>query len=255
MNLRVLPVGALTMALPEDDPMLNVIQRVPHWEKWVVDAAMSVVRAGTCFLDIGANIGVFAINAAKRGANVTAIEVSPENCKLILLNSQLNNVTINLIQAAVSDSRGPVLYKKEANTNKNISGDEALTIDSFNDLDLAMQFHVDDIIVDSPDVIKIDIEGHDYNVMASSTRLWQRKPYVFAEYSGTLLEGRSHLKTATQYLKLFVDHGYTINYLGSSEIVEYGTAIDKVHDRYLSVLKQGVTHLDLAFVPNAESLG
>lgn len=79
MKLRVLPVGPLTMVLPEDDPMLNVIQCVPHWEKWVVDAAMSVVRAETCFLDIGANIGVFSINAAKRGANVTAIEVSPDN--------------------------------------------------------------------------------------------------------------------------------------------------------------------------------
>lgn len=80
----------------------------------------------------------------------------------------------------MSDSRGPILYKKEANTNKNISGDKVLTIDSFNDLNLAMQFCIDDIITDSPDVIKIDIEGHDYNVMASSVRLWRRRPYVFA---------------------------------------------------------------------------
>lgn len=46
-----------------------------------------------------------------------------------------------------------------------------------------------------------------------------------------------------------------ISYLGPTEIIDYGTGIDRVHDIFLSTLKKGTTHLDLAFVPNGGSLG
>jgi release factor glutamine methyltransferase len=51
------------------------------------------------FLELGAGSGLISMLVAERGANVTATDINPVATEYLKINSQLNNVTINIIQS------------------------------------------------------------------------------------------------------------------------------------------------------------
>lgn len=248
-KLKIYPINSLIFAFPEDDWMFQTIIDTGEWEPWVVRAAMSVVRPSSSFVDIGANIGVFSIHAAKRGANVVAIEVSSTNCKILLLNASLNNVSVDIRNAAVSDHRGVVLFTKYDSANKAIHHVQpTLVIDNFDKFDLSPSYLLDDLMPSNIDVVKIDIEGYEYRAISGSNSLWHHLPYVFAEYSPKYIKDHSGVEGAC-YLKLFVDRGYTFSVLDPDAITPYGNDIEAVNKVYEAHLARGITHLDLAMIP------
>lgn len=53
------------------------------------------------WIDLGGNVGAFALNAISKGATVDIYEPDPINCKMIEKNLQLNNYDANIINKAV----------------------------------------------------------------------------------------------------------------------------------------------------------
>lgn len=59
------------------------------------------IEAGETWLDLGGNIGAFAVLAAARGANVKVYEPDPFNCGMIKRNLELNGLKAEVNQVAV----------------------------------------------------------------------------------------------------------------------------------------------------------
>lgn len=59
---------------------------------------------GSTFLDVGSGSGILSVMAARKGANVTAIDLSPEAINNSRLNANRNSVSINVIQSDLFDN-------------------------------------------------------------------------------------------------------------------------------------------------------
>lgn len=59
------------------------------------------VLPGETWLDLGGNVGAFALYATKKGAQVTSYEPDPSNCKRINRNLELNNMSAKVVRKAI----------------------------------------------------------------------------------------------------------------------------------------------------------
>ena len=127
------------------------------------------VTPGCTVLDLGANIGVYTLLAAKRGAKVFAIEADPETVNHLRSHISLNGfaqsvVTLNV---AVSDHAHRVGLKrdfKNRGATSITSGDsvQAVSIDSLN--------------LPPIDVCKMDIEGSEVAALRGMRETLKRSP-------------------------------------------------------------------------------
>jgi FkbM family methyltransferase len=65
------------------------------------------IKNSKVFIDVGANIGGYAIRAAKY-CKVYAFEPLPRNYKILKINEKLNNVKINSYNLATGNKNGKV---------------------------------------------------------------------------------------------------------------------------------------------------
>ena len=64
------------------------------------------LKPGDCFIDVGANVGVYTLFAIEQGAEVFAFEPNSEAARLFRENMSLNNYTPQLEEVALSDAEG-----------------------------------------------------------------------------------------------------------------------------------------------------
>jgi FkbM family methyltransferase len=142
----------------EFDFVKQDFEKTGVWEKRTTEYIKSNLKAGQTFLDVGSQVGYFAILAAELGAKVTAFEPSTSNRELLLENIKENNVEIKVIGNALSNSNGQVqLY------NGKTSGENSLAKNYHNGDGFEMVSAVvyDDLNLGIPDMIKMDVEGHE----------------------------------------------------------------------------------------------
>lgn len=133
--------------------------RYHHWAEEERFIAAFPVTTDTVVFDVGANMGLFALLFAQRGARVYAFEPSRRALELLRRNAELHP-RISVIPCAVSDRPGEVSFIEKPMTNLSSFGEggarvEAVTLD---DRDAV------------PDLIKIDVEGFEHLVLAGATR-------------------------------------------------------------------------------------
>ncbi len=80
------------------------------YEPTLANFIQQTLKAGDVFVDVGANTGHFSLIAAKRGAEVIAVEASPANCRLFRQNIEANKLEsrIRLVNAAAGNRKGTV---------------------------------------------------------------------------------------------------------------------------------------------------
>ncbi len=150
---------------------------------------LQVLRAqlgpAACFVDVGANIGLFTVTAARmrRGGRVFAIEASPTLFAYLNMNiarNDLDNVTT--WNAAASDRAGTARFY-DAPPEKFGMGS------------LAPQFHQAGFDVETKTldemlgaeaacarVVKIDVEGFEAAVLCGATNLLEQSPLLVFEF-------------------------------------------------------------------------
>jgi FkbM family methyltransferase len=117
---------------------------------------------GDLFLDVGANIGSYAIWAGELGAEVIALEPAGDTFALLTENIALNGYPITAVQAAAGAACG---------TARLTTG-----LDSANRLDPAGHAETDMVTVDSvlggraAAGMKVDVEGFEMDVLAGCER-------------------------------------------------------------------------------------
>lgn len=131
---------------------------------------LHLLRDGEDFLDVGANVGVYSILAAGRGARVLAMEPVPDTYEQLLDNVHLNRFAarIDARNIGVGSEPGELHFSTQGGaTNHVLAPGEsnaqavAVAVDS-----------LDCIAADwAPVLIKIDVEGFEANVIQGAQRI------------------------------------------------------------------------------------
>ena len=123
---------------------------------------------GGVVVDIGANIGTFAIYAGQYANKVYAIEPEPHNLEALKNNIALNSMEENVIPLpyGISDYKGTAVIH-DSGGGSSIKDDGAfgaeIEVMSLNDLFALYN-------IDSVDVLKIDVEGSELEIILGASR-------------------------------------------------------------------------------------
>lgn len=154
---------------------INVWHTPRLFEKKEREIFCSAIEAGTVVLDVGANIGIYTLLAAKRGARVFAIEADPENARALRHHVEINGFVdrVSVFEMAATDRSQPVtLYRSPRNSGgstlfgakQGVTGVrvEGRTIDSLS--------------LPPIDVCKMDIEGAEALALRGMSNTLDRSP-------------------------------------------------------------------------------
>jgi FkbM family methyltransferase len=211
---------------PADGAIGSVIVATAAYEPHVTAPLRQVLRPGSAFVDVGANVGYFSILAGQlvgpRG-RVYAFEPSQRNCTMMQLSANLNHLdNLDIYPFAVADEGTTVVYDALLGSNGIIG--QGLEAD---DLDIAALAHKTlvravrlDVVLGERtrvDVLKMDVEGAEYRALLGAERLVERQhPIIFSEYSPGWLPDISGV-SGEDYLRALVDLGYALSILVSPE--------------------------------------
>ncbi|MDB5745687.1 MAG: FkbM family methyltransferase [Massilia sp.] len=153
------------------------------WEPENLDVLLSFVKDDTVFLDVGANVGYFAIavgNRLGRAGRVHAFEPHAGLAGLIERSVHLNSLepTVTLWQCAVSDAEGTLdLFYPDRHLGQ---GTASRDIDVPGKHVTVRSRPVDALLagVEAVDLVKIDVEGHELPVLRGMQALLRRSPQV-----------------------------------------------------------------------------
>jgi FkbM family methyltransferase len=206
-SIRLARVKGITMRLDISDYVGHYLYF--GFKDVSFEGLMKHVKPGDIILDVGANIGFTALSMAKLnspGGVVYAFEPDPFNFEQLKQNISLNtlpsvkifNVGLGTkkeqLKLAVntSNNRGGNRIKHNAQQNFNLV--DILPLDEFID---AHQLH-------SASLVKIDVEGFEYNVLKGAENFLRKQhPVLFIELDdNNLKEQGSSAKELIGYLNL-----------------------------------------------------
>lgn len=247
---EVYPYFSSKLALNPNDWMLQEIAHGGIYERYVLEAFLELITPATRILDLGANAGTFTIAAAQTAKHVFAVEMMPENAKILAINVHLNNLSnITILPCGVADTLGPITFKTATSTA--IVEDLTITLDNHANLGQALGVPLDTILeLSTPDIIKIDIEGYEYKAIAPSKLIWKQKPIVFIEFCPVLLQRVSGVQPE-KLAELFFSHGYSATILHRDMTREtVGRNLELLMTRAHEYVSRGITHLDIMMTPD-----
>lgn len=176
------------------------------YEKDYVKAFTQSIHAGFVVFDIGAHTGYFTLNAAKIVGNegkVFAFEPLPRNIALLREHLQLNNCNnVRLFEVAVSSKSGRKGFISRNSFMGHLSNKGELTVEV-----VALDELMGQENFANPNVIKIDVEGHDYLVLKGAENLIKEtRPMLFISTHGK--------NNRERVLKLLEDWQYKLTMIG-----------------------------------------
>ena len=167
------------------------------WEIHVLEHVASVLGSDSNlgFIDLGANIGVFSLVAAKLGHQVVSVEPYAESANRLITAACMEGVQdrITVLHNALSDTSGTM----DLIMNENNQGDVRIKAPSLNTTiksrDVYYGYsHTNSITLDhilpyinfTRAIIKIDIQGFEHHVFRKATRLLDSVyvSYIFMEW-------------------------------------------------------------------------
>lgn len=165
---------------PGEDRLFWEAVNAGEWEASTFDAIDAVLPSGGTFLDIGCWIGPFALYAAAASANVVSIDPDPEAYERLLENLALNpDLTrrVRTFQCAVTAGDGPLTlharkrYGASSSSLLNRIGDDLtdLRVEG-----VSLDQVIDESGIDHVDLIKMDIEGGEFDLLPEAASVLSR---------------------------------------------------------------------------------
>jgi len=149
---------------------------------------------GAVLWDIGANVGLYSVYAAKkRNCRVWAFEPSVFNLEILARNVHLSGVTdrVCLVPLALSDGLGPSrLHMTSTDWGGALStfgqdyghdGKKLQKIFEFQVLGLSMEDAVQRLGIPQPDFIKMDVDGIEHLILKGGTAVMRRVKGILIE--------------------------------------------------------------------------
>lgn len=221
-----------------------------EYESHVVRFYRDCLKPGMTFVDVGANIGVYSLIAAKlvgTSGKVFCFEPNSENCRLIMLSAFRNNFqNVFVYPFALADKTGSGFFSTHIGSNGGLISDTPESLSNPSCV-VVPTLRLDDVINFKVDCIKIDVEGAEGLVSQGAMRLIETwHPMITSEFSMEMLPRVSGI-SGKEYLKFYVDNHYDIFLIDrhSQELIP-------IHDIYSFIDGYGEpTRIeDLAFIPH-----
>jgi len=153
-----------------------------EYESDLKNSIEDILNEGDTFIDLGANEGYFSIIAGKivgSKGNVIAIEPQTRLQSIIKKNIELNNLkNIRLVQTLITDSAGKEEISLSPDTNTGSSGvlkKQIYKVDKETVESISLEGLMKKMNIELIDLIKIDIEGSEYEAILGSKNLFQSK--------------------------------------------------------------------------------
>lgn len=181
-------VGPFTVSVIEDDQYIGRALRHGNvWDGWMLQDLPSIYRPGTDLVDIGGNIGWNALMYSEFGPVHT---FEPLFHPLITRNVE-RNVTKHPIVVhpyGLSDAHGSaeIYLPKRDGPWCNYGGTSLMQSHQHSDIKHNIQLErLDDVYGGQPSVLKIDVEGHEFEVIKGAEQTIRRwRPAMYVEIFG-----------------------------------------------------------------------
>jgi FkbM family methyltransferase len=184
------PVDEVLVRLPRFELLVDrhdafigeQLRRAHTYEPAVTEALTRLLREGSAFVDVGANIGYFTLLGSRLvgpQGSVVSIEPAPPNFELLMKNVRLNAAgNVECFSLVASDRSGPAKVKafERRNSGSFHVADEGFDCEAVR-LDALLNGR-------KVDVIKIDVEGTEDRVLAGLQETLRRwRPVIIFEYA------------------------------------------------------------------------
>lgn len=240
----------------EGDSLIgDALAKSGKYEPNVLPRFLERLRPGDVVLDVGANIGTYALTAAAKvgpSGKVIAVEPVARNVRSICMGVLSNAFTnVSLLQCAASGSNSVIGVIRGDNSSNGIVdahvGESAIA-------EFVPTLRLDEVLgyLDRLDVLKIDIEGHEPIAWPGLAGLVQRhKPVIFSEFNPPAILNHSRVAPEEYLQQLFaVAAGEVLVIHGDDKPVAC-TSPAEIMERYrranrgIKNLNEGRNHFDL----------
>jgi FkbM family methyltransferase len=182
-----------SLVSPVEEPLLALFDEIWIRQSYLPEAWTSAPSKGTrgpVVVDVGANVGVFSLWAARRlgAARVVAIEPSPRMARALLANLERNDVEqVTLLEVALGgERREAVLYRRGAEVMDTLFQRDNYG-SHFESAGIVKIVTLEDVFtmleIDWCDLLKLDCEGAEYEILFGvSDDLLARVRHIAAEY-------------------------------------------------------------------------
>ncbi len=197
--------------LNQKDVVISSALALGVYEPFQIEVFRSLLSSSMTVVDIGANIGLYTVIAAKKAGKVFSFEPESENIALLNKNVRENGLAnVQTFQKAVADTEGT----QEFFISNNNKGSHSLftppdtfekgTVETISLDAWAAQNHIDNI-----DLIKIDVQGAEFLVLKGMKKILARHPTILIEYDPDMLASSGG--DPINILEDFKSLGYTIH--------------------------------------------
>jgi FkbM family methyltransferase len=213
-NLSRIDLDGFALWIDVDDPSVSAFIRNDYaWESHVTRVLNEALRAGSTFVDVGANVGFHTFLAATTvgptGA-VVAVEPSSENCRLLQLSKAENHADhVSILPFALDRTAGVRYISAHIGTNAGLIPDAREHLLDGRGTPVYAST-LDDIAPPRVDVMKIDVEGAEFRVLEGGRKTLERdKPVIVMEFSCEMTQRTSGVDPGDA-LQAVLDIGYEL---------------------------------------------
>ena len=245
--IEVVELPTFRMYVMSDDPLIgSTIAALRAYEPAVTRCIEARLGPGMTFVDVGANVGYFSLLAASRvgpAGSVYAFEPSQIDVKLLHLSRLLNGFeNVEVFPVAAGRGWGLSFYDG-AHSNGWVSPVSSSPEDVLSRT-VVLSVPIGEVIPADGriDVIKIDVEGAEFQALTGARRMLDRHhPAIVTEFSPPALESISHV-SGPQYLEFLTGLGYRLSVLTEDGPIACGEDVQHVMTLFDD---SGVDHIDV----------
>ena len=178
-----------------------------------------LLRKGDCFIDVGADLGLYTVLAGKKvgqAGRVISVEPSPVTCRGLRRQIELNGLeNVTVAEAGLSSSTGELeLWDAAAGGDAFSSFGKPIQEGGFEKVKVAVTTL--DLLAEEfcggrmPSLVKIDVEGWEPNVLRGGQSLLSRpdSPKLLVEFCEDALRGAG--SSCVELHAILRDYGYSL---------------------------------------------
>lgn len=222
----------VVLQLEANDWITRIILQEGYYENQTLQLATTLLKAGDVFMDVGSNFGLFSCYAGVgSGANIVAVDPNHQIIGRLLKNISLNKLErrVIILNMAITPTIEWVNLGQTSIANSGSTYTTSATNSGLAIFGCPLEYVCERLQFSSIKLIKIDIEGNEYEVL-------QHFPFEKINVENIIMEYNEHARIGFEALKMFfAGKGYKC-------LSVDGKQVDDV--------KQGITENNLWFTKN-----